>query len=65
MRWLPTHSISMLYHDDDAIRYVAASHIGDHQAPVEAENKLRSMLNDKFTGGQGRGSLRAVSPRRS
>lgn len=42
--------VELLDHDDDAIRYIAASHIGDHQSPASARDKLRSMLNDDSRG---------------
>ena len=40
----------LLEHRDAAIRYIGASHIGDHQTPKSAIGKLRSLLEDSSRG---------------
>lgn len=42
--------VEMLDNEDDAIRYIGASHIGDHRAPASAQDQLRRLLNGPSRG---------------
>lgn len=42
--------LTLLDHEDAAIRYVAASHIGDHQTPKSAIGKLRQLIDGPSRG---------------
>lgn len=44
--------VEMLDHEDDAIRYIGACHIGDHQTPASAKDQLRRLLNGPSRGVQ-------------
>ena len=44
--------VAMLEHDDAAIRYIAASHIGDHQSPSTSTPTLQRLLTGESRGVQ-------------